>query len=156
MNQREWTFRVNSYAQELVDLKKMLDAFRQLSVEDKREVNRVIASLTVQARFTPSDITIACSTYPLRASFTPCVLLSKNCKNHTFLKLINLPEYELEKVFVLFLFVFKQAYVRSRNERFGETKWWELDLRETDNIRIVGRALGLDLESMGSWLCIDV
>ena len=156
MNQREWTFRVNSYAQELVDLKKMLDAFRQLSVEDKRKVNRVIASLTVQARFTPSDITIACSTYPLKESFTPCVILSKNCKNHTFLKLINLPEYELEKVFVLFLFVFKQAYVRSRNERFGETKWWELDLRETDNIRIVGRALGLDLESMGSWLCIDV
>jgi len=54
--------------------------------------------------------------------------------NHNLQKLVDLPDYELGKVFVLLLSLFKIAYKRFVMEKNNPDKWWYWDLSDEANI----------------------
>lgn len=84
------------------------------------------------------DIEVAITNSGLKPTFTPCVLIRKGIANHNLLKLIELPENELQKSFVLLLNLFKVAYERRFElEKDNPGKWWYWDLSDKEKIEML-------------------
>lgn len=82
------------------------------------------------------DIDPAITNSSLKLTFTPCVLLRKGIKEHNLLRLVDLPENELRKSFILLLNLFKIAYKRRFTaEMNNPNKWWYWDLSDEANLR---------------------
>ena len=49
--------------------------------------------------------------------------------------MINLPENEMGKIFILFMGIFKIAYIRRFKEEMNNiNKWWYWDLSDNSNV----------------------
>ncbi|MEZ4919355.1 MAG: DUF5958 family protein [Saprospiraceae bacterium] len=129
---------INKYGQGLIDTSPILSLFKQRSVEEKRIYLDLLASLIQQSKPNQNDIEPAIDASQLKVTYTPCVLLRKGVENYRLSKIIALPEYELEKVLILFLSLFKRAYQRRFiAEKNHPNKWWYWDLSDEDNMLAV-------------------
>ncbi|AXP80441.1 hypothetical protein CJ739_1352 [Mariniflexile rhizosphaerae] len=126
---------INKYGQELVDIEPLLSLFRSFDMGSRKMFLNEIVFLILQSKPEERDIEFAIANSSLKPTFTPCVLLRKGVSNHNLKKLISLPFNELEKVFVLFLSLFKIAYKRRfLVEKNNPDKWWYWDLSDETNI----------------------
>jgi hypothetical protein len=120
---------VNKYGQGIVDIEDLLIVFNSLESDEKKKFLNNMLFLIRQSRPADRDIELAIEQSKLRETFTPCVLLKKGVAAHYLKRLLDLPENELNKSFILLLSLFKIAYQRRfEEEKNFEGKWWYSDL----------------------------
>jgi len=133
---------INQYAQDLVGIKELLDLFSNLSPEQKKAFLNDTLFFIIQSKAIDKDIEEAILESKLKSTLTACVLLRKGVLSYNLKKLINLPDKELESVFILLLCLFKLAYKRRLLfEKNNLNKWWYQDLSDAEilkKIRIKG------------------
>jgi hypothetical protein len=131
----EYEILVNKYGQELVDVEVLLNLFASFDMSYKKVFLNEILFLILQSKPKEEDIEPAITNSNLKPTYTPCVLLRKGVANHNLEKLINLPENELKKAFILLLSLFRMAYKRKfAVEKNNPDKWWYWDLSDEANI----------------------
>lgn len=125
---------INQYAQGIVSVETLLDNYRIFDIVEKEMYLKYLVFLIIQSKCTDSDILPAIENSRLKKTYTPCVLLEKEgTKYHSLKKITSLPDYELDKVLVLFLNLFKIGYDRRfRQEKNNPNKWWYWDLSDTE------------------------
>jgi Family of unknown function (DUF5958) len=129
---------VNKFGQGLVTIEQLTEDFRLLEMIKKKEFLNELLFLIMQSKPKEEDIEPAIINSGLKSTFTPCVLLKKGVANHILEKLVNLPENELTKVFVLLLSLFKIAYIRRFfDEKNNPGKWWYWDLSDTEKVKMI-------------------
>jgi len=132
---REYEILINKYGQELINIEQLLNLYESFDLTSKKLFLNHMLFLILQSKPIEDDIEPAIINSSLKSTYTPCVLLKKGVANHNLEKLINLPENELTKVFVLILNLFKIAYNRRfAIERDRPNKWWYWDLSDETNI----------------------
>lgn len=126
---------VNKYGQELVNTELLLNLFGSFDMNSRKVFLSEILFLILQAKPKEEDIEPAIINSGLKATYTPCVLLKKGVANHNLEQLVNLPENELTKAFILLLSLFRIAYKRRfAVEKDNPDKWWYWDLSYEENI----------------------
>lgn len=126
---------INQYGQKLKTEAELIQKFGSLSTGDKRYFLKEIEHLIIQSKVDENDIDEAIGNGRLKPTFTPCVILKKGLNHGNYEKVINLPENELNKVFRLFINLFKVGYYRRYLEEQGDpNKWWYWDLSNIKNI----------------------
>ncbi|MDM1407269.1 DUF5958 family protein [Myroides sp. DF42-4-2] len=126
---------VNKYGQGLVEVEQLMDLFQRFDFDFQQVFLNEIIFLILQSEPKEEDIESAILHSGLKSTFTPCVLLKEGIAMHNLEKLINLPENERTKVFVLLLSLFKIAYMRRFVlEKNNPDKWWYWDLSDETNI----------------------
>ena len=126
---------VNKYGQGLVGTELLLNLFGSFDMGSQKVFLSEILFLILQSKPKEEDIEPAIISSGLKSTYTPCVLLKKGVANHNLVKLINLPENELQKAFVLLLNLFRIAYKRRfAVEKNNPEKWWYWDLSDEENI----------------------
>lgn len=131
----EYEILLNKYGQGLVNVQPLLSIFENIEVASKRCFLNDMLFLIQQSKPDNKDVESAIIESGLKPTYTPCVLLKKGVSNHNLEKLIQLPKYELNKVFLLLLSLFKIAYKRRfAIEKNHPEKWWYWDLSDETNI----------------------
>lgn len=129
---------INKFGQGLIDTTQLSYAFSQLNVSEKRIFLNNIHNLILQSKPVGDDIEVSIKDSGLRLTYTPCVLLRKGVENHNITRIIQLPEEELNKVFLLLLHLFKAAYQRRFKLVMNSPyKWWYWDLSDNNTVQKV-------------------
>lgn len=98
-------------------------------------LKEIICYFIQQSKAKDEDILDAIEMSNLKPTYTPSVMIKKGVTTSNLEKIAELPEKELEKVFVLFLSVFKIAYQRRfLIEKNTPKKWWYWDMSDENNI----------------------
>ena len=133
----------NQFGQGIVTDQILIKEFNSMGMQDKRNLLRYLVNLIVQSKSTADDIDDAIFKSRLKPTYTPCLLIRKGMNHGNYEKIINLPEYEMDKVFRLFIYLFKEGYVRRYLEEKGNPdKWWYQDLSKEENINRVREEFG--------------
>lgn len=126
---------INKFGQDLLTFSDVLNLFQSKDKENKKKFLTDLAFLIIQSKSTDNDIDKAIELGMLKPTYTPCVKIKKGVKGNVLQELIDLPENETEKVFILFLSLYKIAYKRLLNtEKENPYKWWYHDLSNDDYI----------------------
>ena len=135
---------LNQLAQGVIPLEEGKEWFSNLLTDLQLEVLRRLVFFILQAGAIGRDASMAVSSSPLKATFTPCQLLIKagheepdgNQALKSYLaKVINLPELERMKSFLLLVSLFGVADRRKRESGLlPEKYWWHRDLSKQEVI----------------------
>ncbi|TSJ46565.1 DUF5958 family protein [Fluviicola chungangensis] len=126
---------INKYGQGLLNSTELLSNFNTLDLKKKRLFLSDMTFLIMQSKPNYDDIETIISESKLKPTYTPCILLKKGIEYHNLNKIIELPENELDKVFLLFLSAFKIPYQRKFNEEKEDSnKWWYWDLSDEKKV----------------------
>jgi hypothetical protein len=131
---------INKFGQSLIKISDLIEPFEKFNIESKKKFLIDILFLISQSRPKNSDIEVAIIESHLKSTYTPCVLIKKGVEDHNLKRLVDLPENELSKSFVLLLNLFKIAYKRRFFlEKNDLNKWWYWDLSDERNIEKIKR-----------------
>jgi len=134
---------VNQFGQGLIAIDQLIADFSLLETMTKKKLLNELLFLIMQSKPMEGDIEPAIIKSGLKPTFTPCVLLKRGVANHNLAKIVNLPEYELTKAFVLFLSLFKIAYERKfMDEKDNPHKWWYWDLSDHEKLEMIMESEG--------------
>ncbi len=126
---------INKHGQDLIDCNELVEKFDLLDFSKKRIFLNDLLYLIKQSKAKDDDIELAILESKLKPTYTPCILLRKGVANHHLQKIIELPEAEMDKAFLLLLSLFKIAYRRRfANEKNAPNKWWYWDLSDASTI----------------------
>jgi len=131
----EYEILVNQYGQDLISIDKLIQLYKKTTEDDKKSFVSGVITLIIQSKPQKEDVEIAISNSGLKDTYTACVLMKKEISQSNLYKISNLPSYELEKVIILFLHLFKIAYRRRfEKEKNNIYKWWYWDLSDNRNL----------------------
>jgi len=129
---------VNQFGQGLIAIDQLTADFSLLEIMTKRKFLNELLFLIMQSKPKETDIELVIIKSGLKSTYTPCVLLKKGVANHNLKNIVNLPEYELTKAFVLLLSLFKIAYERRFiDEKDNPHKWWYWDLSDREKLEMI-------------------
>jgi hypothetical protein len=133
---------VNKYGQDIVGIEPLLLIFERFEISSKKDFLNDIVFLILQSKPQEEDIEPAIEESGLKSTYTPCVLLKKGVANNNLQRLVDLPNDELKKVFVLLFNLFRIAYKRRFTvEKDNPDKWWYWNLSDENNIRKIEKML---------------
>jgi hypothetical protein len=134
---------VNKYGQGLISIEQLTKSFHLLDLSQKKLFLSDTLYLIMQSKPKEEDIQLAIEQSKLKPTYTPCIMLKKGVANYNLQKLIELPEAELEKVFVLLLSLFKIPYNRRfEMEKNNPNKWWYWDLSDNKKVEMIMKTVG--------------
>ena len=126
---------INKYGQGLIPLSVLQEEFDAYSLYQKRSFLQEMSFLIIQSKPKEEDVDLAIKKEMLKSGYTPCVLLKKGISSYNLERVINLPENEMIKTFILFMSIFKIAYSRRFKEEMNNiNKWWYWDLSDNGNV----------------------
>lgn len=126
---------INKFGQDLSAFHDLLNLFQSKDQENKKKFLADLAFLIIQSKPNDNDIDKAIELGMLKPTYTPCVKIRKGIKGNVLQEIIDLPDNEIEKVFILFLSLYKIAYKRLLiTEKENPYKWWYQDLSNDDYI----------------------
>lgn len=130
---------INQYGQGIIDYFPILENFIPSKLDEKRKFLRILVEYFIdQSNPYNNDIGVAINESGLKPTHTPCVMLTKGIEKYNLLKIVQLPENELQKVLILFLSLFRIAYMRRfKEEKDHPNKWWYWDLSDQKNIELI-------------------
>ncbi|ABQ06677.1 DUF5958 family protein [Flavobacterium johnsoniae] len=129
---------VNKFGQNLVEINDLSNVFSLLTLNEKKEFLNDILFLIMQSKPKEEDIENAIKESNLKKTYTPCILIQKGVANHNLKKLLELPENEINKSFILLLHLFKISYSRRFEiEKNDENKWWYWDLSDDEKVKAI-------------------
>ncbi len=121
---------INSFAQEQLDLDKLLLWFDSLSILDQREAIVWTRSYLEQSHPNDEIIKVGIEQIPLKPTMTPIVLLKSKTLKIALNKILELPDFEMKKAFVSLVTLFKISD-KVRRDKWCEGKcghdWHNLD-----------------------------
>lgn len=127
---------INQFAQGIVLIDSVKERFSEMKTENKRSfMKNLLYYFILQSKVIEEDIDNAIKASNLKQTYTPCVMIKKGVSTSNLERLIALPENELEKVFVLLLYLFKIAYKRRYDLEKDSWKWWYWDLSDENKIK---------------------
>jgi hypothetical protein len=112
MNERE--LKINQIAQGLVSLADGLEWFDDATADFRVEIMRSLDSCIFQSHPTFDDIEQGIKKSGLKESYSPCVLIRKKPFNQVRQKILEMPELDLRRAFILLISVFSVADLRRR------------------------------------------
>jgi hypothetical protein len=112
MNERE--LKINQIAQGLVSLADGLEWFDGATPDFRLEIMRSLDLCIFQSHPTIEDIEQGIKKSGLKESYSPCVLIRKKPFNQVRQKILEMPELDLRRGFVLLISVFSVADLRRR------------------------------------------
>lgn len=123
---------INQMAQGIIPRQAGQDWFRPMPLEYKLSILRDLGYMASQAVFRAEDVIEACRKTGLSENFTPCVLMAKGTPKVQLAKVLNLPEHEYEKVFLLLVGLLSVGDARRRSTKCssGCTHWWHQNLAD--------------------------
>ena len=120
---------INQFGQGIVEIRELLSLFESFDNLEKKYFFNEILYLIMQSKPMDNDIETAIRNSGLKSTYTPCVIIKKGVANYNLQRLINLPDNEWNKVFILLMNLFKIAYYRRfTEEKNNPDKWWYWDL----------------------------
>ena len=126
---------INKYGQGLIPLSVLQEEFDAYSLYQKRSFLQEMSFLIIQSKPKEEDVDLAIKKEKQKSGYTPCVLLKKGISSYNLERVINLPENEMIKTFILFMSIFKIAYSRRFKEEMNNiNKWWYWDLSDNGNV----------------------
>ena len=126
---------INKYGQGLIPLSVLQEEFDAYSLYQKRSFLQEMSFLIIQSKPKEEDVDLAIKKEKLKSGYPPCVLLKKGISSYNLERVINLPENEMIKTFILFMSIFKIAYSRRFKEEMNNiNKWWYWDLSDNGNV----------------------
>jgi len=126
---------INKYGQGLIPLSVLQEEFDAYSLYQKRSFLQEMSFLIIQSKPKEEDVDLAIKKEKLKSGYTPCVLLKKGISSYNLERVVNLPENEMIKTFILFMSIFKIAYSRRFKEEMNNiNKWWYWDLSDNGNV----------------------
>ena len=126
---------INKYGQGLMPLSVLQEKYDTYSLCQKRSFLQEMSFLIIQSKPKEEDVDLAIKKEKLKSGYTPCVLLKKGISSYNLERVINLPENEMIKTFILFMSIFKIAYSRRFKEEMNNiNKWWYWDLSDNGNV----------------------
>lgn len=133
---------LNKFGQELVQEESLVQMFMDLDYVSKNEFLYDMLFIIQQSKPMDTDIEPAILRSGLKSTYTPCILLKKGVAHHNLQRIINLPEKEMTKTFLLLLSLFRESYGRRfAVEKNDPDKWWYWDLSDEKNINKI-RGIG--------------
>ena len=122
---------LNQFAQSLQTADSLLGRFSGITLEGKRAFLLQFSGMLQQSKPIDEDIEFAIEESRLKPTFTPCVLLRTHRLKIGIPKVLALPSDELNKAYVLLMYIFKRAYLRRYLVETGTPdKWWYADLSD--------------------------
>ncbi|WP_417942652.1 DUF5958 family protein [Flavobacterium sp. RS13.1] len=129
---------VNKFGQGLIQINDLSNIFSLLTLNEKKEFLNDILFLIMQSKPKEEDIENAIEESNLKKTYTPCILIKKGVANHNLKKLLELPENEINKSFILLLHLFKISYNRRFEiEKDDVNKWWYWDLSDDKKVKTI-------------------
>jgi hypothetical protein len=129
---------INQYGQDLAHIDTLVTLFTGMHKNLQKAFFVDIINLIQQSKPVNEDIELAIVESKLQPTYTPCIMLKKGVASHNLRKLINLPDNELQKVFILLLSLLKIAYRRRfKEEKNNPDKWWYWDLSDKEKINTI-------------------
>jgi hypothetical protein len=121
---------LNCLAQDIRPMEEGKAWFEKLPFEKQLEILREISVYAQQAGLRESDVQNAIAKSGLKATYTPCILASKEKLKIQLAKILDLPRVEYLRSFVLLLSLFSVADERRRNNQCknGCSHWWHQEL----------------------------
>ncbi|MBS1572621.1 MAG: hypothetical protein JST62_09530 [Bacteroidetes bacterium] len=121
---------INCFAQEKIDLDKLLLWFDSLSKLYQRETINWTRNFLEQSHPNEETIKTGIEQIPLKPTMTPIVLLKSKSLKIALNKIVELPDAELKKAFISLVSMFKVSD-KERREKWCEGKcghdWHNLD-----------------------------
>ena len=121
---------INSFAQEKIDLDKLLLWFDSLSTEQQRETINWTRNFIEQSHPDDEIIKIGIEQIPIKPTMTPIILLKTKSLKIALNKIVVLPDTEMKKAFISLATLFKVAD-KNRRDKWCEGKcghdWHNLD-----------------------------
>lgn len=121
---------INSFAQEQLDLDKLILWFDSLSTLQQREAINWTRNYLEQSHPDDEIIKAGIEQIPLKPTMTPIVLLKTKSLKIALNKIVELPDFEMKKAFVSLVTLFKVSD-KVRREKWCEGKcghdWHNLD-----------------------------
>jgi hypothetical protein len=110
--------------------------FQDRSKEDRKEILRFAVDMARQAGARDEDVHGAVLQSNLKATFTPCVMLSRSPLKTQYHRILELPSGEWEKALLLIIALFSVANARRVAEHPENYRrhWWNWDLSDEDTI----------------------
>ena len=129
---------LDRYAQGLAQREIIVELFNSFSISNKKNYLEELIHLIKQSKPQNDDIVTSIKDSNLKGTYTPCVMLKKGIESHLLRRMIDLPQSEYEKVLILFLSIFKVAYLRRfEAEKNDPNKWWYWDLSDKNNVEAI-------------------
>ncbi len=121
---------INSFAQEKLELDKIVYWFDSLTVENKRETIYWTRNFLEQSHPDPETIKVGIEQIPLKPTITPIVILKTKTLKIALNKIVDLPDTEMKNAFISLISLFKTSD-KKRREYWCEGKcghdWHNLD-----------------------------
>jgi hypothetical protein len=122
---------LNQFGQSLRTKDDLLSRFSGLTLEGKRLFLFQFTGMIQQSKPIDADVELAIEESRLKPTYTPCVLLRVHRLKIGIPKVIALPGDELNKAYVLLMYIFRRAYLRRYLAEMGSPhKWWYADLSD--------------------------
>ncbi|PKQ60317.1 hypothetical protein BZG02_19900 [Labilibaculum filiforme] len=117
---------INKYAQNKLTDTDIMDWFDQLDLSSQKEIRDKLMMFMQQSHPTDELISNAIQTAPIKGTLTPVILFKTQTFNIAISKIVNLPDSELRKSFIIMLSIFKTAdtYRRETDCKNGCTHEW--------------------------------
>ena len=129
---------VNKFGQGLISKEVILNHFGLFDSSEKHKFLDELSFLILQSKPINDDIDSSIAESGLKPTFTPCVILQKGVSYQNIKKIIELPEMEIDKSFILLIHLFKIAYQRRFFlEKNHPNKWWCWDLSNEETVRTI-------------------
>lgn len=129
---------INQYGQGVVGIGQLISLFETFGGDSKRLFLNEMLFFIMQSKPENEDVELAIVSSKLKSTYTPCVLLKKGVESNRLKKIIELPDNEIDKVFILFLSLFKVAYSRRfKLEKDNSDKWWYWDLSDNKKVNTI-------------------
>jgi len=120
---------LNRVAQNVIPLDDAIRAFGELDASSRAEAMSCLYVMAHQSHPSPEEVSLAIAQSGLKPTYTPCRMLSAGPVEHQLSRIAKLPDYELDKAFLLLVAVFRIADNRRRNNCGDECHhWWHQDL----------------------------
>ncbi|MCG8336264.1 MAG: DUF5958 family protein [Proteobacteria bacterium] len=122
----EIQIKLNKIAQDIITLDSGIVWFESYEKNEKLQILHFIALMISQSHPRPEEVDIALKQSGLKETFTPCVLVREKTLKEALTGILELPENEYRKSFILCINIFKVADERRRNTecKNGCSHWW--------------------------------
>ena len=134
---------INQIQQELISQEDAKNWFLSFPTAGQQDILQRLSYMTIQAGAREEDVSLAITKSKLRATYTPCVLLSKGRLKEQMAKILKLPDSESIKTFFLLISLLAIADAR-RYDKYcqdGCSHWWHRDLSDRKILDEIRREL---------------
>lgn len=129
---------INQYGQGIVEIDQLMSLFETFDNNSKISFLNDVLFFIIQSKPKDDDAESAIMKSNLKPTYTPCVMLKKGINTNNLMKIIELPESEQKKGFILLLSLFKIAYSRRfEKEKNQPDKWWYWDLSDNEKVNSI-------------------